>query len=48
MTPEDEVVWKYVNPAHAVKHESNEELIASLFEVLRLPPEFPTHWLDTE
>ncbi|MBD3348662.1 MAG: hypothetical protein GF400_05655, partial [Candidatus Eisenbacteria bacterium] len=48
VTPEGEVVWKYVNPAHAVKQESNEELIASLFEVLRLPPEFPTHWLDTE
>lgn len=42
VTPDGEIVWKYINPA-----QTGEELqyIASLFDVVRLPPSFPTDWV---
>ena len=41
VTPDGEIVWKYINPA-----QTGEELeyIASIFDVVRLPPSFPTDW----
>lgn len=45
ITPDGEMVWKYVNPIRARKRDgSDSEYIASLFEVLRLPPDFPVSW----
>jgi len=41
VTPDGEIVWKYVNPAQAG---DNLEFIASLFEVVRLPPDFGADW----
>jgi outer membrane protein assembly factor BamB len=41
VTPDGEVVWKFVNPAQTGEHH---EYIASLFDVERLPPTFPTGW----
>ena len=43
VTSAGEIVWEYVNPARAG---DGGELIASLFEVERLPPDFPTGWLN--
>jgi hypothetical protein len=37
------VAWEYVNPAHA--GESN-EFIASIFDMVRLRPDFPLDWLS--
>jgi hypothetical protein len=37
-----EIVWEYYNPHRAGK---NNELIATLFDVVRLDPDFPTDWL---
>jgi len=49
VTPDGEIVWKYINPAHAIKKSGGErEYIASVFEMIRLPPDFPTDWLDTD
>ena len=41
VTPDGEIVWKYINPA-----QTGEELeyIATIFDVVRLPPSFPTDW----
>jgi hypothetical protein len=36
-----EIVWEYVNPERAG---SRNQLIATLFEVIRLPPSFPIDW----
>jgi hypothetical protein len=41
VTPDGAVVWKYINPAQAGE---DREFIASLFEVVRLPADFPTGW----
>lgn len=41
VTPDLTVVWKYMNPAQAG---DNGEYIATLFEVVRLDPDFPTDW----
>lgn len=41
VTPENTIVWEYVNPRRAGK---NDELIATLFEMIRLPPQFPVSW----
>ena len=38
---EGRIVWEFFNPARAGAHD---ELIATLFEVLRLPADFPTDW----
>jgi arylsulfatase A-like enzyme len=43
LTPDKEIIWEYVNPHRAGQ---NDELIATLFEVVRLPPAFPLGWLD--
>lgn len=42
VTREREIVWEYVNPAQAG---DKEQFIASLFEVLRFPPEYVSSWL---
>jgi hypothetical protein len=41
VTRDGTIVWEYVNPERA--GEKN-ELIAALFDVTRLPPDFPTDW----
>jgi hypothetical protein len=41
VTREKEVVWEFYNPNRAGE---DAELIASLFEVIRLPPDFPVDW----
>ena len=38
-----DVVWEFRNPERAGE---NRELVATLFEVTRLPTDFPTEWLD--
>lgn len=43
VTPEKTIVWEYVNPHRSGK---NDELIASLFEAIRLKPDFPMDWLQ--
>lgn len=43
VTPAGEIVWEFVNPHFAGKHGG---LIATLFDVVRLDPEFPTDWAD--
>jgi hypothetical protein len=43
VTPQGEIVWEFWNPERAGR---NGELIATLFEMVRLPPEFPVDWLD--
>jgi len=42
VTPRREIVWEFVNPAHA--GEEN-EFIASVFEMVRLPRDFQLAWL---
>ena len=43
VTPQGDTVWEYFNPARAG---DNNEFIANLFEIERLPEDFPTDWLD--
>ena len=43
VTPDKEIVWEYVNPARAGEHD---EMIATLFEMVRLGPDFPLDWLE--
>jgi len=45
VTPEKRIVWEYYNPHRAG---DNDELIATLLDVVRLGPEFPTEWLVNE
>jgi hypothetical protein len=40
VTPEGRVVWEFYNPHRAGDHR---ELVAVLFEMVRLPPDFPFH-----
>jgi outer membrane protein assembly factor BamB len=42
VTPAGKIVWEYVNPAHAGDHN---EFVASIFDMVRLDPDFPTGWL---
>jgi len=42
VTPEGVVVWEFVNPERAGK---SKQLIATLFEMVRLDPDFPTDWM---
>ena len=42
VTPDKTIVWEYVNPHRAGR---NNELIATLFEVIRLRQDFPIDWL---
>ncbi len=41
VTPSGEIVWEFLNPHRAGE---NGELVATLFEMVRLPPDFPTGW----
>jgi SAM-dependent methyltransferase len=43
VTPEGEIVWEYVSPYRAGDHR---ELIATLFEMVRYPPDMVEGWLD--
>jgi hypothetical protein len=43
VTPDGDVVWEYVSPHRAGKRNN---LIATLFDMTRLPPDFPLDWLD--
>lgn len=43
VTSDGEIVWEFVNPAQTGE---DRELIASLFEVVRLPPDFPVGWTE--
>jgi len=43
VTPSGEIVWEFLNPHRAGK---GGNLIATLFDVVRLPPDFPLDWLD--
>lgn len=43
VTPDGEIVWEFYNPHRAGE---NNELIATLFEVVRVPVDFPMEWLD--
>jgi Arylsulfotransferase (ASST) len=45
VTRNGEVVWEFYNPHRAGEHG---ELIATLFEMVRLPPEFPAGWTSEE
>jgi len=45
VTSEGEIVWQYYNPHRAG---DDDELIATLFEVVRLPPDFPIDWAAGE
>jgi hypothetical protein len=41
VTPEQEIVWEFYNPYRLDEHP---ELVPTLFEMVRLPPDFPSHW----
>jgi hypothetical protein len=43
VTPSGEIVWEYYNPHRAGE---DDRFIASLPELIRLPPDFPSDWLD--
>lgn len=43
VTPEGEIVWEFVNPMAAGE---GGFYIASVFEMVRLEPDFPTDWLE--
>jgi len=43
VTPEGEIVWEFYNPNRAGR---NNELIATLFELVRIPDDFPMDWLE--
>jgi hypothetical protein len=42
IAPDGDVVWEYMNPERAGEHG---ELVATLFEMTRLPEDFPLDWL---
>ena len=41
VTPDRRIVWEFFNPHRAGEQG---EYIATLFELLRLPPDFPVDW----
>jgi len=43
VTPRRGIVWEFVNQAHAG---ADNEFIASVFEMIRLEPDFPLDWLE--
>jgi hypothetical protein len=43
VTEEKQIVWEYYNPERAG---DDDELIATLFDVVRLPAGFPIDWID--
>ena len=42
VTRDNRTVWEFYNPHRAGE---NDQFIATIFELLRLPPEFPTDWI---
>ena len=45
ITPHKQIVWKYFNPMRAG---DNLEFVASIFDMVRLPPDFPLDWLEED
>ncbi len=45
VTPDKDIVWEFVNPYRAGERG---ELIATLFEVVRLAPDLPLDWLEAD
>ena len=45
VTPGEEIVWEFSNPHRAG---TDGEYIATLFELLRLPADFPADWAETD
>jgi hypothetical protein len=43
VTRDKRIAWEFVSPHRAGR---NGELIATLFDVVRLPPDFPTEWSE--
>jgi len=43
LTPAKDVVWEFLNPFRAGERG---ELVANLFDLVRLPADFPTDWLE--
>ncbi|MFH1501588.1 MAG: arylsulfotransferase family protein [Candidatus Eisenbacteria bacterium] len=45
VTPARDIVWEFVNPTHAG---ADNEFIASVFDMVRLAPDFPLDWLEED
>jgi hypothetical protein len=45
VTRDREIVWEYINPAQAG---DESEFIASIFEVIRIPPSYVSSWLEAD
>jgi len=45
LTPDKRIAWEFFNPHRGGDHD---EFIATLFEVIRLPPDFPLGWARAE
>lgn len=45
LTPDLDIVWEYYNPERAGE---DHEFIATLYEVVRLAPDFPTDWVANQ
>ncbi len=43
LTPDQEIVWEWRSPFRAG---TQDELVATLFDLVRLRPDFPTDWLE--
>ena len=43
VTPDGEIVWEFLNPHRAGE---SDRYIATLYEVIRLPRDFPTTWVE--
>ena len=43
VTPGGEIVWEIYNPHRAA---TDDQFIASLPELIRLPPDLPSDWID--
>lgn len=43
VTPDKQVVWQFISPHRAGPEE---EFIATLFDLVRIPPDFPLEWAD--
>lgn len=44
VTPSNRIVWEYYNPERAGE---GDQLIATLFDTVRLPPDFPLDWVNS-
>jgi len=42
VTPDKKIVWEFYNPARTG---GNDKIIATLFEMIRLPEDFPLDWI---